>query len=87
MAIHIDQRAILYGKLCLALWKDIYKRPYRGGILITDDCFLEVTQREIPRLADVVPSAKILDAMRAMVYCVNWERTPKCLIFEIKYDT
>ncbi len=87
MAIPMDRRAILYGKLCLALWKDIYQRLYGGNILITDGYFLKITQGEIPKLADVAPSAKILDAMRAMVYCVNWERPLKCLIFETKYDT
>ncbi|MGB1892623.1 MAG: hypothetical protein ACPHSD_13215 [Candidatus Latescibacterota bacterium] len=80
----IDWQTILPSKLRLALWKHIDQRLHRGDILITDDHFLEVMQEEFSRLVGVAPSAKIREAMRAMIHLVNQEHPNKYLIFGIR---
>ena len=80
----IDWQTILPSKLRLALWKHIDQRLHRGDILITDDHFLEVMQEEFSSLVGVAPSAKIREAMRAMIHLVNQEHPNKYLIFGIR---
>ena len=79
-----DWQTILPSKLRLALWKHIDQRLQRGDILITDDHFLEVMQEKFSRLVGTAPSAKIREAMRAMIHLVNQEHPNKYLIFGIR---
>lgn len=80
----IDWQTLLPSKLRLALWKRVDKRLQHGDVLITDEHFQKLMEREFLRLVHVKPSPKISAAILAMVSRVNEEHPNKYLSLGIK---
>ncbi len=79
-----DWQTLLPSKLRLALWKRVDRRLQHGDVLITDEHFQKLMEREFLRLVHVKPSAKISAAILAMVIRVNEEHPNKYLSLGIK---
>jgi len=80
----IDWQKQLPAKLRLALWKRVDRRLQHGDVLITDEHFQQLMEREFLRLVHVKPSPKISAAILAMVHRVNEEYPNKYLGLGIK---
>ncbi|MFT5086060.1 MAG: hypothetical protein ACI8PG_000407 [Planctomycetota bacterium] len=80
----IDWQKQLPAKLRLALWKRVDRRLQHGDVLMTDEHFQKLMEREFLRLVHVKPSPKISAAIMAMVIRVNEEHPNKYLGLGIK---
>lgn len=81
---NIDWQTLLPSKLRLALWKRVDRRLQHGDVLITDEHFQNLMEREFLRLVHVKPSPKISAAILAMIIRVNEEHPNKYLGIGIK---
>ncbi|MGY8823620.1 MAG: hypothetical protein ACKVJG_06715 [Candidatus Latescibacterota bacterium] len=69
----IDWPKQLPAKLRIALWKRVDRRLQHGDVLMTDEHFQKLMEREFLRIVHVKPSPKISAAIMAMVIRVNEE--------------